>query len=407
MSVISQLIYIFYPIIKYQKELSTKYNEPKYVFYIFLVIWIIFITLNLIGLKKMCQINVSLKFEEWVLISGIIEITLLILYLRYFRGAILITIIQSLQITITLIISRRFLKIYLSLNERNLDFQCYNFFFLVFIIFNILFIIVDIILNLSEIYFKHIIDKYELHIITPLIFDAFGLLSSFFLIIIGFKLKAKMITHYTHEKKSSGEVNQNNESFNNITLSKNITFYTEQRDQSRFFNPDYYNQTLNFYNINNPKLNTQKKKKKENSQTFEIVKATIKDISSQSEISFEIRLLQLNIIIWVTLFTDLCEFICCFFKLFSKDNYYRNNNGEEFPINLLAYIIFLIYFISMIFQNFMNYFAIYFLVRNTFYLTDNLNENENKNNKDNKSFNLNINNMNETNKNIANFLILE
>ena len=61
----------------------------------------------------------------------------------------------------------------------------------------------------------------------------------------------------------------------------------------------------------------------------------------------------------------------------------------------------------MIFQNFMNYFAIYFLVRNTFYLTDNLNENENKNNKDNKSFNLNINNMNETNKNIANFLILE
>ena len=245
-------------------------------------------------------------------------------------------------------------------------------------------------MNLSEIYFKQIIDKYELHIITPLIFDAFGLLSSFFLIIIGFKLKAKMITHYTHEKKSSGEVNQNNESFNNITLSKNITFYTEQRDQSRFFNPDYYNQTLNFYNINNPKF-----------------KATIKDISSQSEISFEIRLLQLNIIIWVTLFTDLCEFICCFFKLFSKDNYYRNNNGEEFPINLLAYIIFLIYFISMIFQNFMNYFAIYFLVRNTFYLTDNLNENENKNNKDNKSFNLNINNMNETNKNIANFLILE
>ena len=129
MSVISQLIYIFYPIIKYQKELSTKYNEPKYVFYIFLVIWIIFITLNLIGLKKMCQINVSLKFEQWVLISGIIEITLLILYLRYFRGAILITIIQSLQITITLIISRRFLKIYLFLNERNLDFQCYNFFF--------------------------------------------------------------------------------------------------------------------------------------------------------------------------------------------------------------------------------------------------------------------------------------
>ena len=61
----------------------------------------------------------GIKFENYVLISGVIEMIAFLL-LKFFRIDFLSLLIQTLQIIITMFISRRFLKLYLTLGKKKL-----------------------------------------------------------------------------------------------------------------------------------------------------------------------------------------------------------------------------------------------------------------------------------------------
>ena len=107
-----------------------KYNEPEKVIYIVIIISGIIFLFNIFGIIKLCQIDHKIKFEEWVLISGIIELSLMIFYLKYKRYEILLTIVETLQNIIILFITRRFLKSYFLLSNSKLGSFCYNSYYL-------------------------------------------------------------------------------------------------------------------------------------------------------------------------------------------------------------------------------------------------------------------------------------
>ena len=68
--------------------------------------------LNIYGLIMMFKTDKSFSLEKYVLISGIVEVVLIILH-NFILGDIFIDIIQALQILITLLISKKFLELYL------------------------------------------------------------------------------------------------------------------------------------------------------------------------------------------------------------------------------------------------------------------------------------------------------
>ena len=77
----------------------------------------IFFICNIIGLIKMFIIERKIRFEKYVLISGIFEISLIILFIVKMQKEIIQDIIQSLQIFITLYISRQFLALYINIEH--------------------------------------------------------------------------------------------------------------------------------------------------------------------------------------------------------------------------------------------------------------------------------------------------
>ena len=91
----------------------------------------------------MCKVYRGIKFENYVLISGIIEMMLFILF-KLFRIDFFSLLIQALQIIITMFISRRFLKLYLTLGKKNIETHIYNYYFYVLVAINGIFIVVSI-----------------------------------------------------------------------------------------------------------------------------------------------------------------------------------------------------------------------------------------------------------------------
>ena len=91
----------------------------------------------------MCKIYRGIKFENYVLISGIIEMMLFLLF-KMFRIDFFSLLIQALQIIITMFISRRFLKLYLTLGKKNVETHVYNYYFYVLVAINGIFIVVSI-----------------------------------------------------------------------------------------------------------------------------------------------------------------------------------------------------------------------------------------------------------------------
>ena len=184
----------------------TEYKEIKYGLIIFSMI---IFTINIIGIKKMCQIDHKIKFEEWVLISGILETILLLIYILHKKYEILLTIIQALQIIITLFITRRFLKGYLIFSENDTGPNCYNYYYIILVIVNIIFIIVCLILNILSL--KKRIKTYFSSLVA-LIYDLFGSITSFILLIFGLKLKKLMIIDKENEEKEVIQKYENNNS---------------------------------------------------------------------------------------------------------------------------------------------------------------------------------------------------
>ena len=352
------------------------YEGPKIMKYGILTFLILIILINSFGIKKMFQIDHKVKFEEWVLISGIIETLLMLFYLLSKKFDFILTIIQAFQIIITLFITRRFLKGYLNIIESESGPNCYNTYYIILVCLNIIFILVSLFLNISKIVHSKIINDSQIHIIISFIYDIFGVLTSFILLMIGLKLKNLMIIQKEESKKEvSKKFDQNNESPNN---SMNVS-------------------------------NDNKRKKKKFSQTFLIIEETEKDITSEDEIYFNTRILQLNVIVWVTFLTDLLEFFSSLFHCIFSNEFFENEKREEFPKTQKSYIIHLLYLFSIILSSFMNWFTFYFIVRKTFEIYVSSNDNGSKSINLNNDYKIldNLDNRDKTNQNIDKFLTLD
>ena len=314
---------------------NNELTENKYFKFGVLVFSLIIFLVNTIGIKKMCQIDHKIKFEEWVLISGLLETSFLLIYIFYKNYEIILTFIQAFQIIITLFITRRFLKAYIIFSESDSGPNCYNYYFIILVIINILFIIVCIILNLITLFKER---KLSISSIIPFIYDCFGAITSLILLIFGLKLKKLMIIDKENEEK---EVNQKYEKNrkDSIDSSENLN------DKSAI-------------------------KKQKFSQTFLLIEATEKDIVSIYDIFFKTRITQLNTIIWVTFLTDLIECFASLFELIYSDEF-SEQKGELIPTTKKAFFIRLSYLLCIIISTFMNWFTLFFIVRKTFEIQSN------------------------------------
>ena len=334
-----QLILInFYLSIENKITNNNKFTGIVYVNYGILAFSIIIFFLNSIGIKKMCQIDHKIKFEEWVLISGILEMILLLLFIFYKKYEIFLIIIQALQIIITLFITRRFLKAYLIFSESDTGPNCYNYYYIILVIINILFIIVSIILSIKAIFGSTNDNNFYLLYFFPFIYDLFGVITAFILLIFGLKLKKLMIID---KKKEEKEINQKYE--------------------------DHHRDSIDSSDNSSDKAHLKKQKF---SQTFLLIEATEKDVVSIYDIFFNTRITQLNTIIWVTFITDLIECIASIFEMiYNKE--FKDENGKQTPNTKRAFIIRYSYLLCIIISTFMNWFTLYFIVRKTFEIQSN------------------------------------
>ena len=395
---------LFFSIIFKSIELTqNKYNIPNEVIYVIIIISLIIFFLNIIGIIKLCQIDHKIKFEEWVLISGIIELSLINIYLEYKRYSILLTLGQTLQIIIILFITRRFFKSYFLLSNSPIGSFCYNSYYVILVIVNILFTIASITFDLFTIYNSNFFSNFEyINDICSFIYDFFGLITSSILLIIGIKLKRimikmkqfeqenKKVDKFSFEEYNISQLNNSEKKNNNLNNENTINKETGVSDTETF--------TVVSLNIEDEDIY---------SQTYYLLKETSKDINMTPEIFLNIRIKQLNIYIWVTLITNIISCSISFLLIYISKDFKREDNGEIFPTNKISYYIILIENINVMIITFMNWFTLYFVVRNTFPIKNHLQKNNNEDSGNDNSKMFNLNELNKTNKSINDFLNID
>ena len=382
---------------------QNKYNIPNEVIYVIIIISLIIFFLNIIGIIKLCQIDHKIKFEEWVLISGIIELSLINIYLEYKRYSILLTLGQTLQIIIILFITRRFFKSYFLLSNSPIGSFCYNSYYVILVIVNILFTIASITFDLFTIYNSNFFSNFEyINDICSFIYDFFGLITSSILLIIGIKLKRimikmkqfeqenKKVDKFSFEEYNISQLNNSEKKNNNLNNENTINKETGVSDTETF--------TVVSLNIEDEDIY---------SQTYYLLKETSKDINMTPEIFLNIRIKQLNIYIWVTLITNIISCLISFLLIYISKDFKREDNGEIFPTNKISYYIILIENINVMIITFMNWFTLYFVVRNTFPIKNHLQKNNNEDSGNDNSKIFNLNELNKTNKSINDFLNID
>ena len=382
---------------------QNKYNIPNEVKYVIIIISLIIFFLNIIGIIKLCQIDHKIKFEEWVLISGIIELSLINIYLEYKRYSILLTLGQTLQIIIILFITRRFFKSYFLLSNSPIGSFCYNSYYVILVIVNILFTIASITFDLFTIYNSNFFSNFEyINDICSFIYDFFGLITSSILLIIGIKLKRimikmkqfeqdnKKVDKFSFEEYNISQLNNSEKKNNNLNNENTINKETGVSDTETF--------TVVSLNIEDEDIY---------SQTYYLLKETSKDINMTPEIFLNIRIKQLNIYIWVTLITNIISCSISFLLIYISKDFKREDNGEIFPTNKISYYIILIENINVMIITFMNWFTLYFVVRNTFPIKNHLQKNNNEDSGNDNSKMFNLNELNKTNKSINDFLNID
>lgn len=120
----------------------------------------------------MFQAYHSIKFENYVLLSGVIE-SIFFMGFKLLKYEVLVIIIQFLQIVITLFISRRFLKLYLLLQKKNSTTKIFNTYFIILVGVNIIFLLGLLALSIYEFFVPtDLLDHYEYIPYTHSVFSA-------------------------------------------------------------------------------------------------------------------------------------------------------------------------------------------------------------------------------------------
>lgn len=291
----------------------------------------------------------QIKFEILVLISGIVEMILLIVFQFYHIELFTLT-IQSLQIIITMFVSRRFLKLYLTLEQKKLDTKIYEYYFYILVICNILFISVCFIsyfVFLDE--SSHFIDEYVSYAHT-----CFSLIVSIILYVFSRKILKLIELNLQETQKLNGQ---------NYLLFKEDGGFTSS-----------------ILNSLTGKKQTQSILLTESGCTerSEHNQRTKSHTNTKPDIFLKKRKSQLYFIAFTTLTTDLIEWVTHTLRLFVFNNCFQWNVQIE-VLNTTGYIIFTIELLCLWFSSLANYLIFYFMVRKYIQPVINLSDDNNDN----------------------------
>lgn len=280
--------------------------------------------INTYGIVKMFQAFLSIKFENYVLLSGIIEVICFILF-KAFKYNFLVLIIQFLQIIITLIISRRFLKLYLLL-EKESSSRLYNIYFPILVILNLAFIIVLVVFTIIDF---HDHSGSRIDEVIPYSHSIFSALVSLLLLLFGLKI-GKII------EIAAKESDQN----------KNVDYYLEEEED--------FNQgsQVNIFPNNNSNNNVQGV-------------PLLKQHNKSKKTYLMTRKHQLYIITISNVITDWFECILQTSELFVFPEEFSFSVATV-PISTTGYIIFVLQQISMLSSSLFNFIAFYYVVRDSY-----------------------------------------
>lgn len=263
----------------------------------------------------MCKIYRGVKFENYVLISGIIEMTLFLLF-KMFRIDFFSLLIQALQIIITMFISRRFLKLYLTLGKKNVETHVYNYYFYVLVTINGIFIVVSIAMaaitaiNNNE---GNIGDDYVAYA-----HDTFSVVVSFLLYCFSLEIR------------------------NMIGVSL--------KDTNKKKEEDY----LKSLKVSDSKVGTY------------LAEDLGSECEKANEIYLKTRIIQLKLIAMANLVTDTFEFVMFTLRLFLLQEDVQHIKYVTFPTTLPGYIVFAVQDICFIGSSLLNYITFYYIIRDSY-----------------------------------------
>ena len=289
----------------------------------------------------MTKVYNGLYFENYVLFSGILEMTLLILEHIYKNGLFLL-IIQSLQLIITLYVSRRFLKLFLILSKKKDKAQIYNTYFIVLVVINGVFMVISFIF-----YFTHG-DDHTVDDYITYAHDTFSAIVSVLLFLFALKI-ISLISWKLGEvrrRNSSDEVIDNEEEEGK-----------EGKDKVEGINE-----------VNKVEEGTNDEIKEEKKEEIEENDFVIKDdnepmeMAVGHEIYLKKRKIQLLLVALANLITDCLEFLVFTVKLLFFRNSYADNS-LTYPLDNIAYALITIEHLCLNVSTFMNFIIFFWLIR--------------------------------------------
>ena len=263
----------------------------------------------------MCKIYRGIKFENYVLISGIIEMMLFLLF-KMFRIDFFSLLIQALQIIITMFISRRFLKLYLTLGKKNVETHVYNYYFYVLVVINGIFIVVSIAMAAITALSNNEGDIGDDYVAYA--HDSFSVVVSFLLYCFSLEIR------------------------NMIGVSL--------KDTNKKKEEDY----LKSVKVSDSKVGTY------------LAEDLGSECEKANEIYLKTRIIQLKLIAMANLVTDTFEFVMFTLRLFLLQEDVKHIKYVTFPITLPGYIVFAVQDICFIGSSLLNYITFYYIIRDSY-----------------------------------------
>ena len=177
---------------------------------------------NIYCLFKMFYLDKKFSFEKYVLISGIVEVSFILLFIIKIHKEFILDIIQALQILITLYISKQFLKLYIIFEHSMKDEQetenngkhIYNIYFWILAIISILLVVASIITDIPDISSNTFLDSIKAKDnIIDILNDCICLIISVILFIFSIMVR-KLLTLKNKENALSDKDDDNDGIYN-------------------------------------------------------------------------------------------------------------------------------------------------------------------------------------------------
>lgn len=273
----------------------------------------------------MRQSHYKLTFESFVLISGIIELSFLIAF-QFYQIKLFAFVIKSLQVTIVIFISRRFIYQYNNRDSRNNNSNVHKCYSITFLIANLLFLI-------AIMYFiMHIDNDINVVIMEYVLYahSAFGFAVSFVLLIMGVLLLRAL-----------------NEDVSNVE--HEVSFFS-----SSVHSDVDVDGALVPNNDDSVEVNETRKK-----EYHKVTKRNISDIYSKT------RKLQLLCIVLSNVFSDSVELVIHSLRFFVFEESFI---GEQYiEVNdMKGFMVYNAELFSLWLSSFANYLTFYYIVRGSF-----------------------------------------